>query len=84
MVFIGALPKIDRPINAREIAVIRAALERPPTQPLNPHAVASIDRLYAVAKCPSGCDSVNFAPHAVSFDRDFTQFEGPRTTILKA
>jgi hypothetical protein len=59
----SARPKIERPINAEEVAVIRAALEHASTRPVAPDVVASVERLHAVAKCACGCDSVDFAPH---------------------
>ncbi len=56
-------PKIDRPISAEEVAVIRAALEHASTRPIALDVSSSVARLHAIARCGCGCESVDFAPH---------------------
>jgi hypothetical protein len=56
-------PKIDRPISAKEVAVIQAALEHAAKGPIAPDVTSSVPRLHAIAKCGCGCESVDFAPH---------------------
>jgi hypothetical protein len=53
---------INRPVSAAEAAVIRAALERAPTDPAFATMATRVDGLHAVGRCECGCDSVDFAP----------------------
>jgi hypothetical protein len=52
--------KINRPINAAEIAVIRATLKQAPTLPELPHLADTLEHLRALGCCGCGCDSVDF------------------------
>jgi hypothetical protein len=55
--------KVNRPINAHEVGVIRAALERASTVTLPKHVFETIERLHVIDRCACGCDSVTFVPH---------------------
>jgi hypothetical protein len=52
--------KISRPISAREVVVIRTALERAAAAPEFKQLTVKADRLHVVGKCDCGCDSVDF------------------------
>jgi hypothetical protein len=51
----------NRPINADELRIIRAALERCAEIPSVSALVASLDELRVVGGCECGCASVNFS-----------------------
>jgi hypothetical protein len=54
--------RINRPITAEEIAVIRSTLERAPVSPEFAGLAADVETLRAIDQCLCGCDSVDFAP----------------------
>ena len=50
-----------RPIAEKEIAVIRATLERVPFEPISPSTVESVPALTVVGDCDCGCAALDFA-----------------------
>jgi hypothetical protein len=52
-----------RPLTQREIAVIRAAIERAAKVQLEPGVLERLEDLRVVRRCDCGCDSVDFAEH---------------------
>ncbi len=52
--------KINRPISAQEIEVLRMTLARTAAAPEFKRLTASTDHLRVVGKCDCGCDSVDF------------------------
>ena len=59
--------KINRPITAQELAVIRSALERAPAETLDPRVGDTLEQLRAIGQCGCGCDSIDFVPHDPSY-----------------
>lgn len=55
--------EVNRKINALEVEVIRATLERAATVPELINLGASAELLSVVGKCDCGCDSVDFMGH---------------------
>jgi|SRR5262245_28055054 len=53
-------PVTPRPISDAEIAVIRAALDRAPSDRPIGELRVPLEALHVVATCPCGCDSVEF------------------------
>jgi len=53
--------KINRPITAEEVAVIRSVLERAPVSPEFTPLGSQLDHLWAIDRCSCGCDSVDYA-----------------------
>jgi hypothetical protein len=56
---------LNRPITEEEISVVLAALARVPCERAPTIDRSMIEKLRVVAKCPCGCDSVDF----VAFDK---------------
>ncbi len=52
--------RINRPISAAEVAVVRMTIERAVTAPEFRRLAANADQLNVVGKCDCGCDSVDF------------------------
>ena len=51
---------VPRQLTAREIAVIRTAIEKAAMQPLAPGLLDQIESLRVIGRCDCGCDSVDF------------------------
>ena len=53
-------PISPRPINAKEVAVLQAALTRAPLAEVPLEIIQSVSRLTVIGRCDCGCDSVDF------------------------